>query len=502
MRTRTLALLTLLAVGPLALLAGPPGRAADGGRAARVSAVSWVAGATALDVGLTGGRPATVRVDVTGGTVDTVPSGCAASTVVTVRSHVSADGRTLVCAVSGRRAGTLRVEVRPDASAGSLGARVEQGGGAVEAPPLALGPGRTDSPRTLRLLSSPDFLNADVADLGRGRLRGTNRAYERALDRVLGDWSAADPDAVLVAGDLVNGRWDRDDRRVRRFGPVGTRAQKVAAVRRAARTYYPAWSARFRQHGLSVFPAVGDHEYGDDPWPAARRGLAPVYAREFARAFTRDLAAPGLSRPRGPHAGTAYAWRPAPDVQVVSIDPFDLTSGKARLRLDAAQQRWLERVLARAQADGVRWTVVQGHLPVLEPVRARGSSELRYEGGARSRLWRAFERYGVDLYLCGEVHDVTASQRGGVVQLAHGGAFQYGLTTYALLDVHPDRIDVSLEDHDVRVGFHGPRLWETARSGLPASVDVRRGPFTLGTLSLDGAGGVSRRSGVLLPYRG
>lgn len=501
MRTRTLTLFSLLAAGPLALglLAGPPSRAAE---ASRVSVVTWVAGTTALDVGLAGGRPTTLRVDVTGGVVDTVPAGCESSTVVTVRSHVSADGRTLVCAVAGRRAGTLRVDVRPDPSAGALGARVTEGGGSVDAPPLEVGPGRSDSPRTLRLLSSPDFLNADVADLGPGRLRGTNRAYERALDRVLDDWADAEPDAVLVAGDLVNGRWDRDDRRVRRFGPVGTRAQKAAAVRRAARTYYPAWSARFRAHGLEVYPAAGDHEYGDDPWPAGRRRLAPVYAREFARAFTRDLTGTGLSRPRGPHAGTAYAWRPAPDVQVVSVDPFDLTSGRARLRLDAAQQRWLERVLARAQADGVRWTIVQGHLPVLEPVRARGSSELRYEGGSRSRLWRAFERYGVDLYLCGEVHDVTASEHGGVVQLAHGGAFQFGLTTYALLDVHPDRIDVSLEDHDVRVGFHGPRLWETARGGLPASVDVRRGPFTVGTLSLDGSGGVSRRSGVLLPYRG
>ena len=81
------------------------------------------------------------------------------------------------------------------------------------------------------------------------------------------------------------------------------------------------------------------------------------------------------------HAGTAYAFRPAPDVQVVTIDPFDIAPDRARLRVDRQQLRWLVGVLRSAQEDGVRWTIVQGHLPILEPVRSRGSSELHYPGG-------------------------------------------------------------------------------------------------------------------------
>ena len=152
--------------------------------------------------------------------------------------------------------------------------------------PSAGGAAVTAEEAPLRLLSSPDFLNADVADLGRGPSRwspgrsenGINKSYRRALDRILDDWAAQDPAAVLVAGDLVNGRWGRDDRRVGTFGPVRTPPQQKAAVRRAARTYYPQWLERFREHGLEVFPSTGDHEYGDNDWPREKR-CARVHVR-------------------------------------------------------------------------------------------------------------------------------------------------------------------------------------------------------------------------------
>ena len=99
----------------------------------------------------------------------------------------------------------------------------------------------------LRLLSSADFLNADVADLARGPGRwdprrsenGINESYRRALDQILDDWQAQQPAAVLVAGDLVNGRWGRDDRRVGTFGPVRTVPQQKAAIRRAGTDLLP-----------------------------------------------------------------------------------------------------------------------------------------------------------------------------------------------------------------------------------------------------------------------
>ncbi len=371
-------------------------------------------------------------------------------------------------------------------------------------------PGPGDAP--MRLLSSPDFLNADVADLRRGpgfwsperSENGTNASYGRALDRVLDDWAAQEPDAVLVAGDLVDGRWGQDEHHTGNFGPVATLAQREAALRRAARTYYPQWLERFTERGLDVYPAIGDHEYGDNDWPRAKRALAPTFADAFADHFTRTRS--GALRfddhPRGRHRATAYAWRPAANVQVVSLDVFDITRGSARIRLDSPQMSWLKRVLRKANQDGVTWIVVQAHTPILGPVRKQASSGLTYEGGRRSDLWKAFKKFGVDLYLAGEVHAVTATTRDGIVQLAHGGAFQFGLTSYALLDFFDDRIEIAVKDYKLTVkdARDGSRLWETARRGMKKIAELGGETHLLGRIVLGADGEIRERTGLLRPY--
>ena len=515
MLTRRVALIAVAAL-VLPLASGAPGTAAHG---PRVSSVGWDDTATATTgsivsarIALDAGPDTVAKVQISGGTLAGLPDGCAPSSVVSRRSSLSADGTLLVCDVVDQAPTLLAVSVQVGQEATRLSATVVEDGRESALPERAVVAGAADTPRRLRLVSSPDFLNADVADLRRGpgswnprrSANSTSPAYERAVGRVLDDWERLQPDGVLVAGDLVDGRWGRDSRHTGNFGPVGTPAQRAAAARQAAATYYPQYVQRFRSRGLALYPAIGDHEYGDNPWTASKRRLAPVFQQQFARYFTRTPSGRPrfVDHPTGPHAGTAYAFRPAPEVQVVSIDPFDITAGRARLGVDRAQLRWLEDVLRTAQADGVRWTIVQGHLPILEPVRARGSSELHYPGGERSKLWRLFRQYGVDVYLCGEVHDVTATTRDGILQLAHGGAFQFGLTTYAVLDVHDDRLDVTLNDYDVRVrdARDRRRLWETVRSGLKKRISVDPDPVTIGTLTLGADGSVTRRTGILLPY--
>src|SRR5690606_18676782 len=159
-------------------------------------------------------------------------------------------------------------------------------------------------------------------------------SYRTALDRVLDAFRAERPGSVLVAGDLVEGHWGDDKTDARVFGPVDTHRERRRAVRRAAATYYPQWLERFRSRGLSVLPAVGDHELGDNPWRADDRRLVPAYEQAWARWFARkpDGSPRWRDRPRGSrHEMLAYAVRPVPELQLVTLDVFDVTERRARV---------------------------------------------------------------------------------------------------------------------------------------------------------------------------
>ena len=232
----------------------PSGSATSSG-AARVAGVGWAdASGTAAEravlplrvtVGAGAATEATVRVG--GGAVVGLPDACALSSVVRRRSYVSADGTTLVCDVVDERAQELAIEVRAGVAPGPLTVTITDGGVATAAPVREVLAGPPDTPRRLRLLSSPDFLNADIADLRRGpglwnrnrSANSTSPAYERAIDHVLDDWQRQQPDGVLVAGDLVDGRWGRDVAPHRHSARSANGAQRATAARRAAATYYP-----------------------------------------------------------------------------------------------------------------------------------------------------------------------------------------------------------------------------------------------------------------------
>ena len=81
------------------------------------------------------------------------------------------------------------------------------------------------------------------------------------------------------------------------------------------------------------------------------------------------------------------------------------------------------RGLRHAQQDTVPWGDGAGHTPITGPVRYRNSSTLSYQCCTESPPWRAMVRGGVNVFLCGEVHDQTVTARDGIVQVAHGSLF-------------------------------------------------------------------------------
>jgi hypothetical protein len=384
-------------------------------------------------------------------------------------------------------------------------------------------PAAPDLAGAYRFISTPDFLNQDVADLtadGRKQFidpasgevaNSTNQEYDDALDHVMSEMASHDTDDVLVAGDLVEGRWGRDDSHTGVFGPVRTEAQRMRAWRRAAEVYYPAWRERFADHGLTTYTALGDHEIGDDPWRKGRdawtdfkRRHVPQFKQIYAdQVLRRANGKPRFTdRPSGPARHTAYAVRLDPQVLLVTIDVFERRGGDVHLSVDAAQLRWLERVLRQASTDEVPWVMVQGHVPMTGDVRTRNSSHLVYERGARSELWKAMVKGGVDVYLSGEVHDQTVHQRDGILEVSHGSLLYRGEASYVVGQATADQLVLENHQFSGTIGFED-RLWTTSRQGAPGHISYPDPSIVTGTLvaSRTRSGGlrVDDADGVLTP---
>lgn len=285
-------------------------------------------------------------------------------------------------------------------------------------------------------VSVPDFLNADVADLSSspgwdGGQQSQQPAQIGAVNHWLDEIAAEHPEFVLVAGDLVMGRWDHDTDRRQLFGPVGTDNEKRAAITAAGDVIYPQWLERFDERGLTVHAAVGDHDLGDDPWIGGRVALVDTYKS----VFSEHLIATRYTKTYGP---TSYAFKYR-NLLVVSVDVFTVMDGEMHATVTGDQLEWLDSVLDGATAD---YVIVQGHTPVLGPVRRQHSSGLQLEGGESSEFWETLCRRDVDLYFAGEFHDVTVND-GCVTQVVHGGNINFeGDTNYLVVTVGNDGLDL------------------------------------------------------------
>jgi hypothetical protein len=467
----------------------------------------------------------TIRLQLANGQVGALPGQCL-TTGVTPPSGLSPDGARVTCTLgqlAPQQQVSVRFAVQPGGATDLLAIQVDDydnQGTVLSRAVAAAAPAAT-----YRLLSSPDFLNADVADLrrsrwaswGPGQPNSWNASYRQALNKVMKDWQSFRPNAVTVPGDLVNGRWMKDPDRVGAFGPVDTRKHRRASIRRAARTYFTAWKQRFAAQGLRVYPGVGDHDLGDNPWAGnkildEKREDAPLFRKLFAEFFTKTKGGSYRysDRPRGSTwEGTAYAVRPNPEVQLVMLDVFRTITGDTIPQVTGGQLRWLEKVLKRAQTDGVDWIVVEGHTPILGPVRRGPSSGLMYKGGGRSKLWSLFKKYGVDVYLCGEVHASTAIARDGIVQVSHGGNFGYGHgassrggTSFLVSDFSSGGLAMRL--YSWNRARSGDVLWQMAGNRIPEFQHFVGPPVQIGSISLTNNGAsadnrniVTERSGLL-----
>jgi len=105
----------------------------------------------------------------------------------------------------------------------------------------------------------------------------------------------------------------------------------------------------------------------------------------------------------------AFLAGPEPLVAAASTGSAPIMPGTSlyiRGYSDGAQTRWLEQTLAEARRDdGIDWIIVQMHQDALSSSKNGNGSDK----GIRETWLPLFDRYGVDLVLCGHDHDYERS---------------------------------------------------------------------------------------------
>lgn len=280
-------------------------------------------------------------------------------------------------------------------------------------------------------------------------------ATVRALKQTYGG------DVILLPGDSNKGHWDFPAF-IRKFKP-GLTPQE--AILQAGHRCYSGMIDVFRQGGYErLLMAVGDHELGDNPWPAktSKARCQPQFRETFAREFNRRPdgsfrwdrpVGDAPARPVGtPYENTSYAWAYR-NALFVTVDVFRHESAETVIgdegtvtgAVTGRHLEWLEQVLAAARRQpGIRHVFVQAHLPVLHPVRKVSSSGMLMDDGPDSAFWQALRRHRVDVYFAGEVHANTATRDTGsdLVQVVSRGN---GFTGFLAVDVADDVIDIAAQ---------------------------------------------------------
>ncbi len=292
-------------------------------------------------------------------------------------------------------------------------------------------------------VSVPDFLNVDV-DYPEPK-------WDDAIDFTLTGIKGENPEFVLVAGDMVMGRWWRSREQIEYMADI----------------YYTAWKSRMDKFGLKYYVAIGDHELGDNPWlpqgKKEKRGLTwdcapleflPYYEEAFVKHF--DMPRNG---PKGKE-GMAYFVQHE-NALIVTIDVFDkdLIAEHGQADVSADQIAWLDSLLGVHK--NVPFRIVQGHTPIIGPVKKKNSSGIMLKDGAGSPLWKTMVKHGVDLYLCGEVHAITCIEQDGIMQISHGALFGYTeYANYLTVEVRSNALDLTLKE--IPLQLEGRRLPQSA----------------------------------------
>ena len=268
-------------------------------------------------------------------------------------------------------------------------------------------------------------------------------------------------DLVVLPGDSNSGHWTTEEF-AENFRPELKIEERVLL---AGRNCYGTMKKLFTEAGYQhVLIAVGDHELGDNDWNSHKVKYLRSFRQGFAESFNLEPTTGDFlfdknirtvpSRPlETPYRQTSYAYQHK-NVLFITLDVFALKKddfmdkkkglggwGRVTGTVTGSEKgghlKWFEDVLREAnKIDTVKHIIVQAHLPVIHPVRNYQSSGMFIDHGEDSNLWKAMVKYGVDIYLAGEVHSttVTKARESDLLQIASRGNFLSNLLAIEVTD--------------------------------------------------------------------
>lgn len=308
-------------------------------------------------------------------------------------------------------------------------------------------------------VSFPDFFNFDVPEPW--------PRWDDAVDFFLGKVKEEAPDFVMIAGDLVNGHWWDSPQCVEQMGTL----------------YYSGWKRRMDKHQLKYYTAVGDHELGDDPWPAEKLELVPHLEQTYASLLNMPQNGPDNKK------GLAYFVREG-DLLMITVETFEVVGDTMVADVRGEQLQWFKQVLK--ENSDARFIVVQGHVPIWGEIRARSSSSIMLHDGRQNEFYKLMKEFGVDLYLCGEFHDVTVLESDGIWQVVHGSSWGREIVNtqdYLVARITNNQLHVELKRLYMEVG--DGYMWNLHKNKGPreevrmAAQSLENGPESTGTLVIE-----------------
>lgn len=422
----------------------------------------------------------------------------------------------------------------------------------------------------LKFVSIPDFINMDLQpndprlfDLSATRqaalvaeinLGGSQAAlnphvghfvgtlengYRGASQVLLEAVAAEDADFLTVSGDMLYTRWPKN-------GQLGD-SSAAFHIRKQGDIYYDAWIAAVEQHGGfdldDVYTIVGDHEIGDNDWGANKRRLIPTYKQLYVEKLGNEstLAAGAYVAAPAEFAGRTFAVQRG-NLLLIGLDQFETfdAAGKfsqasgqistVKIDVTGAQLAWLEDTLTRANNDpAIDHIAVMGHAPIAgqSGVKVGHSSGLKNATDEDGPLWQTLVSHGVDLFLPGEVHDISVQQVGGVLQVingtnifqptGHAGIGNIGFDlhapatseqNYLVVEVYESRIELTLKQIETKIwgsqGLANDPVNDEPYKNRETRVAIETaaaGFQTVGTLTIDKSSGTPiyrNRSGKFL----